>query len=94
MAGKITGLSAQKRTADRVNVYLDGQFAFGLPAIHAARLKVGQQLSDGEIEQLQATDLVERVYDRSVRFLSTVPGAKPKCAAIWRRRGMSPRSLT
>lgn len=73
MAGKITALRAQKRTTERVNVYLDEQFAFGLPTIYAAKLRVGQHLSDGEIEQLQATDLLERTYERAVRFLSYRP---------------------
>lgn len=73
MAGKITALRVQKRTAERVNVYLDEQFAFGLPTIYAVKLRVGQHLSDGEVEQLQATDLLERTYERAVRFLSYRP---------------------
>jgi len=42
MSGTITRLAFQKHAADRVNVYLDGQYAFALPAIDAARLGVGQ----------------------------------------------------
>ena len=30
MAGTITALKAQKRAQERVNVFLDGEFAFGL----------------------------------------------------------------
>jgi len=73
MAGQITGLRFQQETADRVNVYLDGQFAFGLPALEAARLRVGQYLSDAEIAQLQSADLLQKTYDRAVRFLSYRP---------------------
>lgn len=29
MAGTVTALKAQARDKDRVNVYLDGEFAFG-----------------------------------------------------------------
>jgi regulatory protein len=39
--GTITALSAQKRSPNRVNVYLDGEFAFGLAYAAAAQLKVG-----------------------------------------------------
>ena len=53
MAGRITALKYQKRNKDRVNVYLDGRFALGLPAVVAATLKRGQLLSDAEIEALQ-----------------------------------------
>lgn len=73
MAGQITGLRFQQETADRVNVYLDEQFAFGLPALEAARLRVGQYLDDAEIAQLQDADLAQKAYDRAVRFLSYRP---------------------
>ncbi len=73
MAGKITGLRFQKRTADRVNVYLDDRFAFGLPALEAARLRVGQYLTDADIEAFHAVDQTQKAYDRAVRFLSYRP---------------------
>lgn len=73
MAGTITGLRYQKRTVERVNVYLDGQYAFALPALDAARLKVGQHLSDVEIAELQATDDAAKAYDKAVRYLSYRP---------------------
>lgn len=76
MAGTITRLQFQQHTADRVNVYLDGQFAFGLPALEAAHLRVNQFLTDAEIERLLAADLVQQAYDRAVRFLSVRPRSR------------------
>lgn len=73
MAGTITNLRFQKHTADRVNVYLDGKYALALPALEAARLRVGQHLADAEIARLQALDLRQKAYDRAVRFLSYRP---------------------
>ncbi len=73
MSGRITSLRFQKRTAERVNVYLDGRFAFGLPALDAARLRVGQDLTDSDIEQLRSLDVEQRVYDRALRFLAYRP---------------------
>jgi len=73
MAGTITELRLQKRNKDRVNVYLDGQFAFGLAAIEAAHLKVGQELSDADIARLQKQDEIERAYERALNFLSFRP---------------------
>ncbi|HET91712.1 MAG TPA: hypothetical protein ENN99_13390 [Chloroflexi bacterium] len=81
MAGKITALRFQKRQ-DRVNVYLDGQFAFGLAAIEAAHLQVGQVLSDDDITRLQALDEVERAYQQALNFLSY----RPRSEAEVRRR--------
>jgi regulatory protein len=73
MAGSITALTYQKRNKDRVNVYLDGEFAFGLAAIEAARLRVGQMLSDEEINELRTRDNIERAYERGLDYLSYRP---------------------
>jgi regulatory protein len=73
MSGTITALVAQKQNQDRVNVYLDGKFAFGLAAIEAIRLKRGQVLSDADIERLQAADDVEKAREKALRFLGNRP---------------------
>jgi regulatory protein len=46
---KITALEVQKKNPNRVNLHLDGEFAFGLARITAAWLKVGDVLSDEKI---------------------------------------------
>ena len=66
-------LEIQKRNTDRVSVYLDGEFAFGLPALEAARLHTGQVLSDDEIAALREIDAVARAVDRAVRLLARRP---------------------
>ncbi|MEA3377684.1 MAG: RecX family transcriptional regulator, partial [Chloroflexota bacterium] len=73
MEREITALTFQKHNKDRVNVYLDGQFAFGLAAIEAARLRVGQKLSDDEVVELQTKDQIERAYERALNYLSYRP---------------------
>jgi regulatory protein len=73
MAGRITRLAFQKHTADRVNVYLDGQYAFALPSLDAARLRVGEFLDDAAIAALQSQDERQKAYDRALRFLSFRP---------------------
>ena len=69
----VTKLEAQKRNADRVSVYLDGEFAFGLPALEAARLHTGQTLSEDEVAALREIDAVARAIDRAVRLLARRP---------------------
>ncbi len=73
MARRITALEIQKRNKERVNVYLDGEFAFGLPIIEAARLKKGQELSEEEIAALRAIDDVTRAFDMAVTLLARRP---------------------
>ena len=53
-----------------MNIYLDGEFAFGLARITAAWLKVGQELGDEKIDKLQAEDARERAYQQALLFLS------------------------
>jgi regulatory protein len=67
---KITAIEVQKRTPNRVNIHLDGEFAFGLARIVAAWLRVGQELSEEKIEQLQADEARERAFQQAMLFLS------------------------
>jgi len=70
MGRVITGLKAQKKNRQRVNIYLDGEFAFGLSRFVAAWLRVGQELSQEKIESLQAEDSREVAYQQALNFLS------------------------
>jgi regulatory protein len=63
----ISALSVQKRNPQRVNVYLDGEFAFGLARIVAAWLHVGQEINDEKIAQLKGEDEFEVAYQRALR---------------------------
>ncbi|MDX1377604.1 MAG: RecX family transcriptional regulator [Anaerolineales bacterium] len=67
---KITAIVSQKKNPNRVNIHLDGEFAFGLARITAAWLRTGQELDEEKIEQLQAEDARERALQQALRFLS------------------------
>jgi regulatory protein len=86
MAGTITALQFQKRNKDRVNVYIDGQFAFGLVAIEAVHLKVGQTLSDDDIARLEVLDEVGRAYERALNFLSYRPRSEAEVRRNLRKK--------
>jgi regulatory protein len=70
---KITALVVQKRNPNRVNVHLDGEFAFGLARIVAAWLRVGAELDEEKVKQLQAEDGKERAIQQALLFLSYRP---------------------
>lgn len=70
MTKLITALQAQTKNHNRISVFLDGQFAFGLSRIIAAWLKVGQSLTDEKIASLIADDEREIAYQRALRFLA------------------------
>jgi regulatory protein len=88
MAGTVTALRFQKRDKNRVNVYLDGQFAFGLAAIEAARLRVGQALGDDDIARLQRQDKVEWAHERALNFLSYRPRSEAEVRRSLHKKGV------
>ena len=89
MARKITALEPQQKNPQRVNVHLDGEFAFGLAAIVAAWLKVGQELDDEKIARLQAEDAREVAYQKALHFLSYRVRSSAEVRQNLTRRGMA-----
>ncbi|RCK74174.1 MAG: Regulatory protein RecX [Anaerolineae bacterium] len=69
----VTALKAQKNNPQRINVFLDGQFAFGLSRLVAAWLQVGQTLTEERLAQLLQEDRLESLYQRALRYLSFRP---------------------
>ena len=93
MGGKITALRVQKRNRRRVNVYLDGRYAFSLTLIEAAKLKHGQVLSDEEIARLRQQDAVERAHERALRFLSYRPRSRAEVERYLQDKGVPPEDV-
>jgi regulatory protein len=88
MAGTVTELRFQKRNSDRVNVYLDHKFAFGLAAIVAAKLRVGQSLSDADFARLGGQDEIEQAYERALNYLSYRPRSETEVRRNLSKKGI------
>jgi regulatory protein len=69
MARKITALKIQKKNPQRVNIYLDGEFGFGLSKIVAAWLHVGQELDEQKINDLLEKDQHEVAYQKALKYI-------------------------
>jgi len=93
MEHKITALTAQKRNHQRVNVFLDGEFAFGLSRIVAAWLHVGQMISDEKIEQLKAEDEREVAYQQGLKYLAYRPRSLAETRLHLQSQDLSPASI-
>ncbi len=85
MKHKITALTLQKRNHQRVSVFLDDEYAFGLARIVAAWLEVGQELSDEKIAQLRAEDEREVAYQRALRLIQYRPRSESEIRQLLRR---------
>lgn len=73
MAGRITAVEPQARHGNRFNLYVDDQFALGLSAVVAARLRVGQTLTDDELAALGRAEAYETAHEQALRFLEPRP---------------------
>lgn len=66
----VTRLETQKKNPQRLNVYLDGEFAFGISRAAAPWLAEGDQLTQDKVQDLKRSDLLERAYQRALNYLS------------------------
>ena len=73
MAKKITSLRAQKKNPNRISIYLDGEFAFGLSRFVAGWLTVNQELDESKIAELIQADQSESAYQVALSFLKYRP---------------------
>lgn len=69
----ITAIKAQKKNHDRVSIFLDGEYGFGLSRIVAAWLHIGQSLDEKKIESLLSSDASEVAYSKALRLLDRKP---------------------
>ena len=72
---KVTALRTGRRQGKRINIFLDGRFAFSLEAEVAVKhgLEMGQELSEGDIEALTGADLRHRCLNAALLYLSYRP---------------------
>jgi regulatory protein len=82
--GKITGLKAGKSREKKINIFLDGKFAFGMLTEVALKekLKVGQELSESRLGALAGLDHYQRCLNAAIRYL----GYRPRSEAEIRQR--------
>jgi len=92
---KVTAIRAGRGQGKRVNLFLDGRFAFSLQAELAAKeeLKVGQELSPHQIEALTGSDNYQRGYDAAARYLSYRPRSEAELKERLCRRGFDNNSI-
>ncbi len=69
----ITALTVQKKNTNRINVFLDGDFSFGLYIVNAMHLKVGQIITQEMIDKLIKEDQIEDGYQKALKFISYKP---------------------
>ena len=67
----ITAIIAQKKDAKRCNIYLDGAYFCGMELITVMsnRLKVGMQIEESALENMQAESETQRATDKAFNYI-------------------------
>lgn len=83
----ITSIKPQKNQK-RVNVYLDGKFAFGLDLETYVKLglKVEQELMEKEVAEIVRKAEFQKVYDKILKFAALRPRSKKEFKAWLQRK--------
>jgi regulatory protein len=89
MEREITAIKAQKRNRQRVNIYLDGAFAFGLSRFVAAWLEPGRKLTEAEIKKLQENDTYEVAFQKALQFIHYRPRSVEETRRRLAKKGFS-----
>jgi regulatory protein len=88
MSRQITGLKPQTNRRNRVNIYLDGKFGFGLHKALAYKLVVGQELNRERIDELKRLDQREAAYQRAANLIARRPRSEGELRRRLARLGL------
>ncbi len=93
MAGVITTLKVQKNNAERVSVFLDGEYAFGVTLDVATQLRKGQHLDDAAIAALRTQDDIDKAVQAALHFLAARPRSRAEVERRLTTKGHAPEAI-
>jgi regulatory protein len=93
--GKITSIAAQAHDTQRVNIFIDGEFAIGigLATLAAERLFVGQAIDEAAWARLEAAGQAEKALLAAMRLLDVRPRAAAELRQRLRRKEYPPEAI-
>lgn len=93
--GTITQVQATQRDPERVSVFIDGAFAFALPAIVAVQrgLQRGVELDEAAVRELEGLAEAERATEAALVFVAYRPRSEREVRDRLRRRDFSPAAI-
>ncbi len=94
MTQVITALQVQKKNPQRVNVFINNEFAFGLARIVATWLKIGQALSEEKIAELKSHDQKEQALQRALNLISYRPRSEAEVRTNLQKHQISEETTT
>lgn len=94
-SGVVTAIEQQQRNLERVNVFLDGEFAFAIVRDEAIAqgLRIGRELSVDEVGAFRAQDFVSKATESALRLLGVRPRAEHELRDRLKRKGYEPATI-
>ncbi len=85
---QITRIVQQKKDKERVNIYLDGKYAFPttLESVLTNSLKVGKELSLQQINDLKNEGDAAKVYNKALNYMMSRPHSERELKMWYRRK--------
>src|SRR5947208_1164181 len=89
---RITALEPQMNTPDRINLFVDGRFLMGVNTVIVLQmgLRLEQELSPEQFEQLHSEEIEQRAVDRALNYLSYRPRSREEVRRYLRRKETPP----
>ena len=86
---KVTAIKQQQKRQDRYSVYVDGKYSFSLSEDELVKsgLRKDQELSQPELAKVQKTAVLDKAYDRCLRYLSIRSRSQWEIEDYLRRKG-------
>lgn len=93
--GTITGLALQQGDQERVNVFVDGEFALGVSVyvVQDLGLRKGQVLSQADWDQIEAAERGSRAWNAALRLLESRPRTEREIRDRLRRKEFLPQQI-
>lgn len=93
---KITAIKRQVRRQDRYSIYIDSKymFSFSQSELMNSGLKVGRELTQQELDELQDTATVDKAYDRALNLISHRPRSEGEIREYLRRKDLTDHDIT
>ena len=89
---RITALQPQATNPDRISVFVDDHFLLGVNTLLVLKmaLRVGQEISAEQIEQLREDETLQQAVDRAYNYLSFRPRSREEVRRYLKRKETPP----
>ena len=90
----ITAITVQKKNKDRLNVFVNHQYAFSIHRQHLLDFKQGDAITHADIDRLKTVDEADTAYFRALYFLKFRPRSRYEIQKYLKDKKFLPETVT